>query len=219
MSAESALDLIYRHGPVALVLLMALNRFGIVPGGMFILITAGTLARLEVIDVPGALAAAYIGVMIGDSALYAAGRFGLGILLARRMRGAAWARAQQTLARWGLPAIFFTRWLIFPLTIAVSLLSGLNSFDYRRFLATSAIGNLLCVLLLVGGGYRFAFSWRGMLHWSEVVGARFVAAGPLSFGLLALLPLVWLVVRVLRQRRESLLPREKLQAKAVDPLF
>jgi membrane-associated protein len=218
MPAESATDLLYHHGPMALVLLMALNRFGIVPGGMFILITVGTLARLEVFSVPVALLTAYAGVMLGDTALYGAGRYGLGVLLARRMQGERWARAQRALMRWETPAVFMTRWLLLPLTIAVSLLSGLNALSYRRFLAAGALGNLLFVLIFVGVGYRFTYSWRNMLHWPAELRERFIAGGPLSYGLLALIPLAIMLYRVLRRsRRAPRPPIEELRAEA-DPL-
>jgi membrane-associated protein len=219
MPAESATDLLYNHGPLALVLLMALNRFGIVPGGMLILITVGTLARLEVFGVPAALLAAYAGVMLGDTALYAAGRYGLGVLLARRMQGEGWARAQRALMRWGWPAVFLSRWLVLPLTIAVSLLSGLNSLSYRRFLAAGALGNLLFVLIFVGIGYRFTYSWRSMLHWPAELWERLIAGAPLSYAILAIIPLAILVYRVLRQRsrRAPRPPIEELRAEP-DPL-
>ena len=219
MPAESATDLLYRHGPLALVLLMALNRFVIVPGGVFILITVGTLARLEVFGVPAALLAAYAGVMLGDTALYCAGRYGLGVLLARRMQGERWARAQRVLMRWGTPAVFLTSWLLLPLTIAVSLLSGLNALSYRRFLAAGALGNLLFVLLFVGVGYRFTYSWRSTFHWPVELWQRFIVGMPLSFGLLALIPLGIMLYRVLRQRSRRAIkpPIEELRAEA-DPL-
>lgn len=219
MSAESATNLLYHHGAIAVVLLMALNRFGIVPGGMFILITVGTLARLELFSVAAALLAAYGGVMLGDSALYGAGRYGLGVLLARRMQGERWARAQRVLIRWGMPAVFFTRWLVLPLTIAVSLLSGLNGLSYRRFLISGSLGNLLFVLIFVGIGYRFTYSWRNMLHWPAELQERFIAGAPFSYGILAIIPLGVLLYRVLRQRsrRATRVPIEELRAEP-DPL-
>ncbi len=219
MSAESATNLLYHHGAIAVVLLMALNRFGIVPGGMFILITVGTLARLELFSVAAALLAAYGGVMLGDSALYGAGRYGLGVLLARRMQGERWARAQRVLIRWGMPAVFFTRWLVLPLTIAVSLLSGLNGLSYRRFLISGSLGNLLFVLIFVGIGYRFTYSWRNMLHWPAELQERFIAGAPFSYGILAIIPLGVLLYRVLRQRsrRAARVPIEELRAEP-DPL-
>jgi membrane-associated protein len=166
MAVDTAFDLLRAHGPAALVLLMALNRLGLVPGGMLILVMVGTIPRGDPALLPPLLVAAYLGTMLGDTALYGAGRFGLGWLRRRQAGRRSHGRATALLARWGAPAVFLTRWLVLPLTIAVSLICGASRFPYRPFALTGAIGNLLFVLIFVGLGYRFGAGWREALAWA-----------------------------------------------------
>lgn len=172
MDAESALVLLRQHGPLALVVVMALNRLGLVPGGMVILVTVGAFAGQGELSIAAAIATAYAGTMIGDTALYGAGRFGLGWLTRRQERRNAWGRAHAAIERWGVPAVFFTRWLVLPLTIAVSLICGLNRFRYRPFVLLGAAGNLLFVLIFLGIGYRFGDGWRQVLAWAGAAVGR-----------------------------------------------
>jgi membrane-associated protein len=172
MDAESALVLLRHHGPLALVVVMALNRLGLIPGGMAILITVGAFAGQGELSVAVAIVTAYIGTMIGDSALYGAGRFGLGWLTRRQERRSAWGRAHAAIERWGVPAVFLTRWLILPLTIAVSLICGINRFRYRPFVLLGAAGNLIFVITFLGIGYRFGDGWRYALTWTGAAVAQ-----------------------------------------------
>lgn len=172
MDAESALVLLRHHGPLALVVVMALNRLGLIPGGMLILVTVGAFAGQGELSVAAAIVMAYAGTMIGDSALYGAGRFGLGWLTRRQERRSAWGRAHAAIERWGVPAVFLTRWLVLPLTIAVSLICGMNRFRYRPFVLLGAAGNLIFVITFLGVGYRFGDGWRYALAWAGVVASR-----------------------------------------------
>lgn len=183
MDAESALALLRHHGPLALVLVMALNRLGLVPGGVLILVAAGALARQGALPLAVALATAYLGTTLGDSALYGAGRFGLGWLSRPRERREIWERAHAALERWAGPAVFLTRWLILPLTIAVSLLCGVDRYSYRRFALAGAAGNLIFVLLFVGVGFRFGAGWQPALG-AGALRASLVAAAAVLLGLL-----------------------------------
>lgn len=195
MTAEYALDLLRHHGPLALVLVMALNRIGLVPGGMVILLMVGALTGHGALPVLGVLLAAYVGTMIGDSALYAAGRYGLGWLRRGAHRPEAPGRAQRYIERWGGPAVFVTRWLMLPLTIAASLICGLNRFRYQTFVLAGAAGNLLFVLIFVGAGYRFGGRWDELRAWASQVVAGVLAGELITFLLLALIPAALLAFR------------------------
>lgn len=196
MDADSALHLLRHHGPLALVLIMALNRLGFVPGGMIILLMVGALARHGSLPLVAALVAAYVGSTAGDSALYAAGRYGLGWLRRGGDRPESRGRAGRFIERWGGPAIFLTRWLVLPLTIAVSLVCGLNRFRYRSFALAGAAGNLLFVVIFVGAGYRFGGRWDHVREWAADALGQAFAGGALSFALLALIPAALLAFRV-----------------------
>lgn len=217
MDAESALELLRHHGPLALVLLMALNRFGLVPGGMLILVTVGALARQGAIPLAAALLTAYAGTMIGDTALYSAGRFGLGWLSRKGERGEVWARAHAALERWGVPAVFLTRWLILPLTIAVSLICGINRFAYRPFVLVGAAGNLIFVLLFVGVGYRFGDGWQYVLDWSREALAQALSSGGFRFGLFAVVAATLLAYRAAAHRRRPSRVLTLREVRVVEP--
>lgn len=207
MAIDSAVDLLRLHGPLALILLMALNRLGLVPGGMVILVTVGTAFAPSSAALVVALIAAYVGTMIGDTALYAAGRYGFGWLSRRQKGRESYGRAHALVERWGLPAVFLTRWLILPLTIAVNLICGINSYRYRPFVVAGAVGNFIFVVIFIGLGYRFGENWQLFLGWAgEALGSALTnGSAMVAFGLVAL---TFLVYRRLR-RRPTLLADQK----------
>lgn len=65
------------------------------------------------------------------------------------------------LQKWGVGAIFITRWLITPLGIPLSLLSGITEYPFKRFLLAAFSGDLI-----------WAF---GYIYLGAVLGANWVS--------------------------------------------
>jgi membrane protein DedA with SNARE-associated domain len=71
------------------------------------------------------------------------------------------------LIRWGLIAVFLTRWLLTPLGIPVSLLSGITKFPFKRFILIAGLGELLWANIFIGLGFYFGPSWRNLLDYTD----------------------------------------------------
>ncbi len=64
-----------------------------------------------------------------------------------------------TLQRWGVSAIFLTRWLLTPLGIPMSLLSGTTKYSFKLFLSAVVAGEILWVTIYVYLGYFLGSNW------------------------------------------------------------
>jgi membrane-associated protein len=170
------------YGPLMLGLAMLPGVFGVpVPAGV-LLIAAGALVRQGFMDWQAAFLCAWLGALLGDVLSYTMGRW-----VAQWVRGrlseryaAVWHRAEERFRNHGGWAVFTTSWLIRGLAIPTNLAAGSSRYPIQRFIAWSAAGKLVWILLHAGLGYAFARQWQfvgeTMSRWGDWLGLG-VAAG------------------------------------------
>lgn len=125
-----------------------------------LMLTAGGFAAAEDLVLWQAFAAAAAGGIAGDQLGYWAGRgFGASILSRLRKdpgRDRLLARADGFIARKGVMAVFFSRWLVSPLGPWVNLIAGSTGYSWGRFTVAGVAGEAVWAGLYVGTGYGFA---------------------------------------------------------------
>lgn len=144
--------------PAALALLV-LAGFGAPLSEDLILLAAGIVTATEKGNLPLMIATAWVGVLLGDSALFGLGRrlgpraanlrFLRKVLTPERIQ-----RVNRHFARHGLATIFVVRFCI-GLRAPAFVTAGMSRMHFRRFLAVDAAAALIYVPLLVWIGWRF----------------------------------------------------------------
>lgn len=128
------------------------SSFMMLAGGAFI--ASGDLALSPV--VAGALG----GAVLGDQTGFVLGREGGNLLAQRakpgRRRLALINRARAFLDRWGVLAVFLSRWLFSPLGPYINFLGGAGGLRWPGFTLGSLTGEAVWVVLYVGLGYTFS---------------------------------------------------------------
>jgi membrane protein DedA with SNARE-associated domain len=123
------------------------------------LLGAGYAARLERIPLGGAVAAAWLAVMLGDTLGYVIGRALLARLLRTKIASRLWpeprrAWAERLVARNGARAIVVARFLV-GLRGFVYIAVGASRYPFARFLAVNAAAAGVEVGGLVAIGFAF----------------------------------------------------------------
>lgn len=157
---DSVLDLLLNYGPVALALVFFFGALGLPIPSTALLLAAGALARIGLVDAPITAILALVGAVLGDAASYLLIRLGFTPLLGRLEGSASWHRAERAFERWGKLAILFSRFLVTPLSLPVNMIAGAVRYPFAGFLLLCAIGEVAWVALFGGLGYLFAGSWR-----------------------------------------------------------
>jgi len=149
-------------GAPALGLALLLGALGFpLPGTLFV-IAAGAFVRQGVIQWPDSAGLGLLGVVLGDSASYALGRFAKGWVQGRFGQSTTWQKAQETFNQHGGLAIYSTRFLLTPLAIPTNLIAGGSGYAFGRFLGYDVAGELTWILLYGGLGYAFGSQWEAV---------------------------------------------------------
>ncbi|MDM7923527.1 MAG: DedA family protein [Pyrinomonadaceae bacterium] len=159
---ELALEWFAAYGSPIYLLILGLSSFGIpMPVKLLMLVVGATVQQGEM-SFAEALAIGSLGATIGDQAGYFVGRSGGRAVVERvtaKVNGAEMlAKAERFSDRWGLLAIFFSRWLITPVGPWLNLISGSTRFSWLWFTIVGTLGETLWVLLYVLIGIYFADS-------------------------------------------------------------
>ena len=179
--------------------LIFFTSLGIPLPATFVLVAAGSFVQLGDMNLWRVVALGAVAAVTGDQVAYAIGRWG-GPRLAQRLTG--WFggakqldSAENAINRWGWAGIFFSRWLVTPLSPYVNYTSGITGFSYRRFLVWDIAGEVVWVSLYVLAGMLFSdrvqalIEMLGSLAWVEI-------------GLIAAAIFGWLLYRNLRNSRK-----------------
>ena len=195
---DQALAAMSLYGLPVFSILIFLTSLGIPLPATFALVAVGSFVQLGDMNLWWVLVLGAVGAVIGDQAAYAIGRWG-GHRLARRLtRWLGGAKqldnAENAVNRWGWAGIFFTRWLVTPLSPWINYTSGITGYPYHRFLLWDIAGELLWVILYVEAGMLFSdrvqalIEMLGNLAWVEI-------------GLIAAAIFGWLLYKNLRNSR------------------
>jgi len=106
------------------------------------------------------------------------------------------ARAQAYFQQRGGWAIFLTRFLFSALGGMINLLAGAELYTYRRFLFADITGEAIGAAIALLLGYLFGASW-------EAVGDILGAISLLAFALLAVIFLVYYMIKLAQQSRTA----------------
>ncbi|MBI2914906.1 MAG: DedA family protein [Firmicutes bacterium] len=168
-----ATDLIGTWGYLGVILAVALeNLFPPIPSEA-VLPFAGFLAARGFLSLPGAVAAATLGSVLGALVLYhasrALGRAWIYRVTARwgrylRLRQEDVEKGERWFARHGPSAVFFCRML--PLLRSlISIPAGVAGMRLTTFLLYTAAGTLLWNAVLIGIGAGLGTAWPVMATW------------------------------------------------------
>lgn len=157
---ELALEWFAAYGLPVYFLILGLSSFGIpMPVKLLMLVVGATVQQGEM-SFAAALAIGSLGAIAGDQAGYFLGRTGGRAVIEKvtaRFNGAEMlARAERFSERWGLMAIFFSRWLVTPVGPWLNLISGSTRFSWLWFTVIGAVGETLWILIYVLLGLYFS---------------------------------------------------------------
>jgi membrane-associated protein len=121
-----------------------------------LLLVAGSLINVGEMGFWQVVGLASAAAIFGDNVGYLLGRRGgrpLALRLSQRLKQEdKMADAEQFMSRWGGLGIFFSRWLLTPLSPWLNLAGGMTLYSWRRFLVWDVAGETLWVILFVGLG-------------------------------------------------------------------
>jgi membrane-associated protein len=186
--------MIPRHGASVLFLAALMGCAGApIPTSALMLAAGAFVASGDMHFLPVFLAA-LLGAVLGDQIGYAAGRFGGQPLWARLHAKPSFAplmdRARDHLTHRAVMAVVISRFPLSALGPAVNLAAGATGITWLRFSAGVLVGDLIWILIYLGGGSFFADKVRQM--------GSTMTSVVLSLSALALA--VWLGRHILRHR-------------------
>lgn len=157
---ELALEWFAAYGLPVYFVILGLSSFGIpMPVKLLMLVVGATVQQGEMTFVE-ALAIGSLGAIAGDQAGYLLGKTGGRTVIENvtaRFDGAEMlAKAERFSDRWGLLAIFFSRWLVTPLGPWLNLISGSTGYSWVWFTIVGAVGEVLWILIYVLLGLYFS---------------------------------------------------------------
>lgn len=71
------------------------------------------------------------------------------------------------LGKWGMWAVFLTRWLLTPLGIPINIVAGISKFSIKKFLLIVVIGELIWSGLFIYLGFLFGANWISLFDYIE----------------------------------------------------
>jgi len=199
------LTAVITYGPALLAVILFAGGLGIPLPGALLLMAGGAFIRQGVLDVYTAIPLALVGVVAGDMASYAIGRFAGEFMQRRFGETATWKNAEATLLKRGGVAVYLTRWLLTPLAIPTNLVTGASRYPAISFLSYDLAGEITWITIYTGLGYTFGNSF-------EYIAELISNFSGLLVGLLIFIGGIYLVVRLWRQPH-----REREQVEEMSP--
>lgn len=148
------------HGNVLLGGALFFAALGVPLPATMLLMAAGAFTRQGELGIEGAVASALVGVVVGDGCIYLIGRFSSALLPKRMQSSTGWHRAESLIARWGGWSVFFSRFLLTPIAMPISLLAGSTRYPWARYMTAVLAGEVTWVALFGGLGHFFADHWE-----------------------------------------------------------
>lgn len=176
--------------------------------GETILILGGFVAQMGYLQLPGVMAAAFVGSFSGDQLYFYIGRrFGPG-LIARRLSWQAYADKVYSLIARHENFLLLTFRFYYGLRNVTPFALGASNIDRRKFIVLNAVGAAIWAVTVSLGGYAFGEAFQAMVDQA----ARFEIY---AFGGLIGMGLIIWIVSLIRRRRRA---RQKLGVTEISKL-
>jgi len=195
---EALMLFVSEYGALALFVILAINCLGVPFPTSLIMLAAGSLVEQGEMALFAVIAGSIAGAVAGDQLGYFIGRLGgdraARPLAVRLKAGAAIARAEAFMQKWGGIGVFLTRWLLSPLGPYVNLVAGMTRYSWPSFSFWGLLGESLWVVGYVMLGVTFS---RSVQNLASLLGSftwfLVFAAATLLLG--------WKVIGFLRHRQ------------------
>jgi membrane protein DedA with SNARE-associated domain len=185
-------------GLAGVALLIVMSQLVIVPGTEVTMLFAGFSVDTHHLTLLGIIVFGVLGDVIGASAAYAIGYFGLHEVLARKgplhIDDAKIERANGWFDRFGSPAVAVSR-CIPVFRSAPPYAAGIVKMPYWRFVSMATLGSIVWMTGWALVGKAVGHNWQQWKNHLDIVDYVVVA--------LIVLALAWWLLRVLRARRAT----------------
>lgn len=193
-----ATHVVHDLGLPGVTLLVVISQLIVVPGTEVTMLFAGFNVDQGHLSLIGIVVAGVIGDVLGASAAYAIGYFGLHEVLARRgplhIDDAKIDRASRWFDRHGSPAVAVSR-LIPVFRSAPPYAAGIVKMPYGRFVSMATLGSIVWMTGLGLLGKAVGSKWTQWKHHLDYIDYAVVVV--------VLLLLSWWLVRLVRSRRAA----------------
>lgn len=158
-TSETLFALVSDYGALALAIATFLSCLAMPVPTSLMLLAAGAFVASGDLAVGPVLALAWLGAVLGDQAGFGLGRAGgqalTGWLRKSPARAATLSRAEASMVRRGMLAVFLSRWLFSPLGPYVNFLAGGAAMNWGLFTLAGLLGEAVWVGLYIALGYGF----------------------------------------------------------------
>jgi membrane protein DedA with SNARE-associated domain len=150
------------YGVQALFVALFAGQTGIIPvPTTIVLLTVGAILVDKTVAPINVFLACICGAALGDQFGYAVGRAG-GPAFASYLADSRWSkmfkRAEMYSQRWGAIGIFFSRWLVSPVSPYLNYLVGITGLSWLKFTVMSICGEIIWIAGFLSIGYWFSAS-------------------------------------------------------------
>ena len=198
---EALLGLVPVYGLYIVGLATFLSCLAVPIPSSLIMLTSGAFIAAGDLSGPAVAGLALAGAVVGDQVGYAMGRAGSARLGRLKGKPAVMVgKAQRMTERYGVWAVFLSRWLLSPLGPYMNLVTGAARMNWLRFTLSDIAGETVWVTLYLGAGYIFA----GQIEAVADIAGNFsgvLAAGTVTVGLG-----IWLRAVLQMERRRKTAP-------------
>ncbi len=169
---NSLLTLLITYGYPVAAIGVAIGYTGIPIPQDVILIAAGSLTSDGGLNLPLLILILASTAILGDVVAYLLGRkLGMAFFQKHghkvRLQENHLKSLDNFLHKWGVLAIFSTRWLITPLGIPISILAGVSKYTFLPYLVIVAVGELLWVSIFTILGNIFGANWQALVSYTQ----------------------------------------------------
>src|SRR5215212_3977247 len=158
--SDLLLTYIVTYGAIVLSAVFLAAAVGVPLPSTLCVVAGGAFIQQGVLDLGSTIGMGLAGVLVGDILSYGMGHLLRGPIEKRYGQSAIWQRAEQYFARRGGIAIFLTRCLLTPIAIPINLIAGSSDYQFGRFVAYDAAGELTWLLCYGALGYFFGSQWE-----------------------------------------------------------
>lgn len=158
--SDLLLNSVIAYGAPVFGLALLLSGLGLPLPASLLVVAAGAFTRQGVLDIPSAGGLGLLGVVLGDTLSYLAGRFARGPVERRFAGSSAWISAEETFRRRGGLAVYLTRFLLTPLALPTNLIAGSSGYSLARFVSYDLGGEFTWIALYGFLGYLFGTEWE-----------------------------------------------------------